>query len=267
MITFIHPLIIPVICCAIAMGQTSIHDPELDYINTSESICAEFGIVKNDEVLRLDLDLNDSGQFVTFLTYKGTGSKGGANWTAYSPHEGEYNRIDNIQFREDFVRAGRVEGINPTGGLLVLYPGKGAGILVRYQLLDGQAYQEELRHLDYTKTEDQKLFESIFKRKINEPMPDEFFRNPPHKVIEVKEIMERIHVPTEQGLRPKTEFNIAHTKVPIATTPFSTTNAPNVKPTTFIEEQSKSRPWLIWVIIIVIVIGISFLWLIIKSRR
>ena len=263
----IHSLIILLFGYAIAVGQasTSIHDPELDYINTSDSICAEFGIVKKDEVLRLDLDLDDSGRLVTFLTYKGTGSKGGANWTAYSPHDGGYDRIDNIQFREDFVRAGKVEKINPIGGLLVLYPGKGAGILVRYHFLDGQAHQEELRHLDYAKPEDQKLFESIFKRKLNEPMPDEFFKNPPHKVIEVKEIMARSHAPNEQGQQPENEFNIAHPKVPIVTPPSSTTKAPEVKQTTSNEEQSKSTPWLVWVI--VIVMGISLLWLVLKNRR
>lgn len=178
-------------CFLITEVRAKVFDPESDYVNTSDALCAEYGILKKDEVLRLDLDLSGRGLSTVFLTFCGTGSKSGPVWTAYTPHDDYYDRADGIQFREDFLRAGKVEGISPAGGLLVLYPGKGAGNLVHYQIEGDHVKQRDVQKLDYSKLEDQQLFESIFGRKIDEPMPDDFFKKPPHKVIKVTDIMAR----------------------------------------------------------------------------
>lgn len=184
--------------CSIALAQPvptkggPVADPELDYINTPEAVCAEMGILKKDEIIRRDFDLDGSGNLVTFLAFRGTGSKGGVNWTAYVPRDGKFHRIDNIQFREDFVRVGKVARLNPSGGLLTMYPGKGGGgVLVRYEFKDGELRSSELASLDDDKAEDRDLFARIFGRETDEPMPEGFYKNPPHQVIRVVDILER----------------------------------------------------------------------------
>jgi len=172
-------------------GESLVLDPEVDFINTSEAVCAEFGIIKKDEVIRLDLDINNTANPVAFLSFNGTGSNSGSVWAAYIKGVDGYRRIDGIQFREDFLRVGKVDELNPAGGLVVLYPGKGGGNLARYQFVNGKAKFDEIRTLDYSNEEDQRLFESIFKRKLGEPMSDEYFAHPQHKVIPVKDIVER----------------------------------------------------------------------------
>lgn len=68
--------------CSIALAQSlpskggPVADPELDYINTPEAVCAEVGILKKDEIIRRDFDLDGSGNLVTFLAFRGTASKG-----------------------------------------------------------------------------------------------------------------------------------------------------------------------------------------------
>jgi hypothetical protein len=179
-------------CAIFAQGGDSlVLDPEVDFINSSEAVCAEFGIIKKDEVVRLDLDVNNTASPVVFLSFNGTGSNSGSVWAAYIKGVDGYRRIDGIQFREDFLRAGKVDELNPAGGLVVLYPGKGGGNLARYQFVNGKAKFDEIRTLDYSNEEDQRLFESIFKRKLGEPMSAEYFAHPPHKVIPVKDIVER----------------------------------------------------------------------------
>jgi len=184
--------------CSMALAQPvpskdgPVADPELDYINTPEAVCAEMGILKKDEIIRRDFDLDGSGNLVTFLAFRGTGSRGGSNWTAYLPRDGKFHRIDNIQFREDFVRAGKVEDLNPSGGLLALYLGKGGGGgLVRYELKDGELHFSELPSLNYDRAKDRELFERIFGRETDERMPEGFYKNPPHQVIRVVDILER----------------------------------------------------------------------------
>jgi hypothetical protein len=189
-------------CVAFAQIHPLVTDPEVDYISTSDSVCAEFGILKKDEVLRRDLDLDDSGRLAVFLRYNSAGSKGGASWTAYVLNNGGlYYRIDNVQLREDFLRVGKVPELNPLGGLMTLWPGKGGGILVRYCFVDGKSVLDEQRTLDYSNADDQRIFELAFKRKIGTSMPDEYFKNPPHKVIAVKDIVARMR-PSPQLPQP-----------------------------------------------------------------
>jgi len=205
-------------CLAVARSSELVADPEVDFVNTPETACAEFGILKKDRLLRLDLDLNGDGRPTIFLAYEGSGSKSGSTWTAYAPESSGYARTYGVRFREDFFRAGIVPDLNPSGGLLVLYPGKGAGKLVRYPFSDGQVQPAiELRILDYSKAEDRDLFERIFGRKLNESMPKEYFTNPPHKVIDVMEINARVNA--QQITTPPPTTTAQSTPVPTPPSP------------------------------------------------
>jgi hypothetical protein len=234
-------LVLALLVPLVSEVQADIVDPELDYVNTPEVICSRLGILKTDAIVRLDIDLDGSGNQTIFLNFKGTGSRGGANWTAYSPGPSGYVRTDGIQFREDFFRAGIVPDLNPSGGLLVLYPGKGAGKLVRYPFSGGRVQeQEELRILDYSKAEDRDLFERIFDRKLNDPLPKEYFTNPPHKVIDVKDIFAR--VPAAQITTPPTTTEQS-TPVPTPLSPAPVEKqAPKPEASSTLAVETKSAP-------------------------
>lgn len=263
-----HPLLI--LAAALLMASPSraiVSDPELDFIRTPDDVAAEYGISKKDEIIRLELDLTGDGQPTVFLTYKGTGSRGGAVWTAYSPTTGGFLRADGFQFREDFVRAGKVDELNPSGGLLVLYPGKGAGNLVRYKFNGGKAIQEDVQKLDYSNPDHQQLFERVFGRKLSEPMPDEFFKKPPHQVIEVKSIEARLGLTPGNGT-PAVAANetTSAPRPPPAVQPSASKKAPEAKLSVSSpsEEPASSTPWSIIVVLIVAASGL--LWLLLKRR-
>lgn len=194
-----------IMTCLLAFkAKGLVADPEVDFINTPDTVRAEFGISKKDEIIRLELDLIGDGKSTVFLTYKGTGSRGGANWTAYAPIDGGYARTDGIQFREDLVRAGKLDELNPRGGLLILYPGKGGGNLFHITFDDSGTLLigEEVMQLDYSNPDHQQLYERIFGRKLGQPMSDEFFKNPPHKVVAVAEILARPQTSNSQKNPP-----------------------------------------------------------------
>lgn len=192
-------------CLLASNAKSLVADPEVDFVNTPDTVRAEFGISKKDEIIRLELDLIGDGKSTVFLTYKGTGSRGGANWTAYAPIDGGYARTDGIQFREDLVRAGKLDELNPRGGLLILYPGKGGGNLFRITFDDSGTLLigEEVMQLDYSNLDHQQLYERIFGRKLGQPMSDEFFKSPPHKVVAVAEILARPQASNSQQEPPK----------------------------------------------------------------
>jgi len=252
-------------CVAFAQIHPLVTDPEVDYINTSDSVCAEFGILKKDEVLRRDLDLDDSGRLAVFLRYNSAGSKGGATWTAYVLNNGGlYYRIDNVQFREDFLRVGKVPELNPSGGLMTLWPGKGGGILVRYCFTDGKAVLDELRTLDYSNADDQRIFELAFKRKVGTPMSDEYFKNPPHKVIAVKDIVARKR-PSPQVPQPVEETPNAAQPIPPDVPAVQNNSAPkSEKLVTPVAQQSNDD--LTWIIIGIVIILALVVTLVLKRR-
>lgn len=246
-------------------SRAIVTDPELDFIKTPDDVAAEYGISKKDEIIRLELDLTEIGQPTVFLTYNGTGSRGGAVWTAYSPTSGGYLRVDGIQFREDFVRAGKVDELNPSGGLLALYPGKGAGNLVRYKIEGGKATQEYVQKVDYSNPDHQLLFERVFGRKLGEPMPDEFFKKPPHLVIEVKSVEARASSMPSHGTPAGTNETTpapkpppgVHPATPMPSEARATASTPS-------EEPASSNPWNIIVVLIVAAGGL--LWMVLKRR-
>ena len=247
-------------CLAVARSSEPIADPEADYVNTPQEVCAEFGILKKSRVLRLELDLDGQGQPVIFLTFDGAGSKSGPVWTAYLPEASGYIRTDGIQFREEFVRAGKVPELNPSGGLLVLYPGKGAGNLVRYPLSGGLIQQqEELRRLDYNKPQDQELFEHIFKRKLDRPIPNEYFANPPHRVIDVKEIMDRVSPQRHQAAPTERPPIVATISDPPSMPASPQSRAVEIQPAAQAKDQATSRKPLLrtWIIGGILLIGVA----------
>lgn len=261
-------LILAAVLLLASPSRAIVTDPEIDFIRTSDDVAAEYGISKKDEIIRLELDLTGDGQPTVFLTYKGTGSRGGAVWTAYSPTSGGYSRADGLQFREDFIRAGKVDELNPSGGLLVLYPGKGAGNLVRYKFNGEKAIQEDVQKLDYSNPDHQQLFERVFGRKLSEPMPDEFFKKPAHQVIEVKSIEARLGLTPGNGtLAVATNETTTAPKPPPVVQPTTPKKAPAATPTasTPSEETTSSTPWSVIVILIVAATGL--LWLLVKKRK
>jgi len=250
----------------ITQVQAKVVDPECDYVNTPDEVCAEYGILKKDEVIRLDLDLDGSGRSTVFLSFNGTGSKSGSVWTAYTPHDDYYDRADGIQFREDFLRVGKIEGISPTGGLLVLYPGKAAGKLVHYQIDGEHVKLREILEIDYSKPEDQQLFERIFERKLDEAMPDEFFKNPPHKVIKVTEIMARQEA-SKWPKEPPKQQSSSSAPVPLAVVKSQLDRIPDSKRVEPRNERPASIPWLVLVTLFVAATGLLSLLLKWRLRR
>ncbi len=260
------------VICAFIQGvsaQVIIDDPEIDFIQTPESVCAEFGISKKDQILRLELDISGDGGPAVFLTYRGTGSsRAGANWTAYVPSTNGYKRTDGIEFREDSVRAGKVEGFNDSGGLVSFLPGRGGGILFRHRLLehDGVLVTEEIMEMNWEDPEHVQIFEQVFRRKLDEPMPDEFFKKPSHQVIEVKSIEARAaSKPNSDTAETATNETSQKVNSPqFAQPPLKI--APEAKPTasTPSQEPASSTPWSVIAVLIFAAIGL--LWLLLKRQ-
>lgn len=167
-------------------------DPEQDYVSTPEAVRAELGILPKDDLLRLDLDLDGSGRKAVFLACKGVGSKGGPIWTAYLPAAGgQYERVDGIQFRTDFVQAGKIPDYNPSGGLVALFPGKGGGTLVRYRFASGRFSMEEIGQLDSSVAKDCQVFETVFHRPWDAPTPQADPAGLSPRVVPVSKVLER----------------------------------------------------------------------------
>ncbi len=262
--TKLSSLIIVAMLLLTSPSRGIITDPEINFIRTPDDVAAEYGIIKKDEIIRLELDLTGDGQPTVFLAYKGTGSRGGAVWTAYSPTSRGYMRADGLQFRMDFVRAGKVDDLNPKGGLLVLYPGKGAGNLVRYNIDGTRTIREEVQKLDYSNPDHQQLFEQLFGRRLDAPMPDEFFKKTPYQVIEVKAIETRASTNTNDDTSNLLN-NDDISKAPANVQTAATKKPYEAKPTvaTPNEEASLSIPWSL--IVMLIVAALSLMWLLLKK--
>jgi hypothetical protein len=243
--------------------QRRIIDPERDYVASPHP---EFGGLSSDELLRLDLDLNGEGKATVFLTTKKFGSRSGYTWTAYTPAEGNrYRRIDYtsdgnlIQFRPDLVFAGKYPGLANNGGLLILYPGKEGGSLIRYEITDGVANSYQVRALNYQRPEDKKLFEAIFKRDVEKPLPAEYFTAPPYRVLSAKEVRARSpeSAPEPALVAPPspTPPSRTATSAPAAPVP-----APTVaeSPARVVERKSPVWPWLVGIAALTVIAVLLF---------
>jgi hypothetical protein len=260
--TVVKPLLLGVLLAglvavvAVAQEQPPrIADPEWDYVKSPHP---EFGGLSDDQVVRLDLDLDGDGKATVFLTLKKFGSKSGYTWTAYDPVEGGgYRRIDNttdgnlIQFRTDTVFAGQYPDLTDRGGLLVFYYGKrGVGNLYRYEIRNGIASSQELRVLDFAKEEDKKLFAAIFKREVDQPLPAEHFTKPPYRVLSATSI--RAKSPNEplspapvEAPKPPAAPPVRSMPAPVATASSPPTPAVADTPAPMVERKSPVWPWLV----------------------
>lgn len=197
--------------CEVLAGDRIITDPEVDYV--SGQFLPEDS-QPSSEVYRRDFILGKGQPATVFLSYKGMADRSGQIWAAYHPVAGGYQRIDYtsdgklIQFRNDFVFAGEYPGLINQGGLLVLYPGKGGGDLVRYEIKNGVAKAEMIRVLDYDNPEDASLFEGVFHRKVGAVLDPSYFTHPPFSVISAAAIRSRTGthqaLPVVSQERPKT---------------------------------------------------------------
>jgi hypothetical protein len=230
-----------------------VSDPEGDFVHTPESTMAELGMLRSDEILRLQMDLFGNGKETIFLTYRAGGSKFGPAWTAYVPaNEHGYYRIDSIQFRTDFYHAGAVPGIAGPGTLLALHPGKGGGDLIRYDFRDGAAYYSIARTLDFTNPDDRKLFAAIFNREVDQAPPVVESSKPPYEVLSAPSILDKRS--SMQDVRD-------------APTPYAVVS--NAAPTATAREGPPAvvkRVGLVWPTVVGIALLVSFV-LIFRSRR
>ena len=246
-------LLIQAIALSREEDTTIISDPELDFINNSF-------IFKNSthkkEIIRKELDLTGEGQLAIFLRASVGGGRCGQYWTAYLKTGGNsYKRYEDVEFRDDTFRAGNVPAFNPTGGILTYYPGNGAGDLMRITFSSSEAVTHKIRTIVTSNPEDQLVFESIFGRKLSDPIPEEYFRNPSHKVISVAEILARPKVDNYKSDLLKGSDASVDVSRQVANSQHSdkTFESNQVTPQA---ERNNSPLWLIIVYLIVVVSGI-----------
>ena len=249
-----------------ARAEEPIRDPEVDFINTPEEVRANWGILPEPGIKRLDLDLTGNGHATIFLAYNGVCSKGGTGWTAYHPTGVGYVRTYGIQFREDFVRAGKIEGFTPDGGLMLVYPGKGGGVLCRTSVgSTGKLTTQEVMDLDYSNPDHQKLFERVIGRKLDEPMPDEFFRNPPHQVIDVKSIEARAASKSGMGTGDDTGGSTPTLNASsVVQSPVPKKDPATVQESAVGEDSASGMLWTVVVVLIGAAVGLG--WWLVKRR-
>lgn len=254
-------------------GADTVNDPDLDFIQLPDAVLVEVGLLRNDTIKRLELNVSGTGKPYVFLTFEGNGSKGGEVWVCYEPIEsGNYRRIatfDNgqstFQFRTDLFFAGKYPGFLDQGGLLVLYPGKGGGgTLVRYQFGDGTARVDEVRDLDYSKPEDKKLFEAIFKRDVDKPLPAEYFTAPPYQVLSAKEVRARSpeRLPEPPPIAPPSPAPPSLPSTPTPATPVATsmpaplpeTAMPVAQtPAAVVDHKAPLWSWMVGILVLVVI--------------
>jgi hypothetical protein len=116
--------------------------------------------------------------------------------------------------------------------------------------------------LDYSNSDHQQLFERVFGRKLSEPMPDEFFKKPPHQVIEVKSIEARAASKPKIGTAEAASTETTPTPKP---SPVVQPPTPQKLPSTTPTTTPPSTPWSIIVVLIVAAGGL--LWLLLKGRK
>lgn len=172
-----------------ALEAKSVLDPELDFITQSFI----FKTTSHKKfIIRKNIDIYESGKPGIFLRTIVGGGKLGQYWTAYIPNsKGSYDRFDDLQFREDTFKAGKVPEYNPAGGIITYYPGKGGGELVRLLFKDNKVHVEKIKTIDIHKNDDRAIFKKIFGRKMGESLPPSNLDHPHHSAIKVEDVLKR----------------------------------------------------------------------------
>lgn len=181
---FFYSIVIMLMLSSFSYAQEQIvANPNLDFIETASKMGDFAYLPRGKEVYRLDLDLYSNKKHVIFLSFKRWGSKAGNGWIAYAPIGGGYVRVKNsadLVFRIDGFYA-----IDPKGGLFVLYPGRGGGDLVHYDIKNGAVQMRKLQSVDYSKSEDKKYVENILGHKLEDRSSED---HPAYKILTVSAI-------------------------------------------------------------------------------
>ena len=166
-------------------SQGVVSNPVDDFLATPDETWVSIGVLNRGSILRADLDLAGEGKPSVFLAYRAGASKEGLIWTGYvNLGNGNYRRENQIVFRPDTFRVGKLDKFNPSGGLVRFAFGRGGGDIIRYQLgSNGVLTESVLKTIDSESREDQELFETIFGRKIGDPSPSVNFEQPPFKSL------------------------------------------------------------------------------------
>jgi hypothetical protein len=147
-------------------AQGIVKDPIEDFLQFKKP--AEGGVYSELQVLYvLDLDINNTGIPIRFISFNGNGGKTGSFWQAYAPVPGGYLPVDDTDnafyFNRDTFYVGT---ITETGqyGLLAYIPGRGGGDLELYRVINNKVAITDLGALDLSKQSDSDNFNKYFGR-------------------------------------------------------------------------------------------------------
>jgi hypothetical protein len=195
MLKFVLGSMIMLVFSNLSSGQCQVvTNPEWDFVSSASKVNDFAYLPRTDEIYRLDLDLYGDGKPTIFLTFRRWGSKSGNAWIAYTPTDGGYYRVDQttdgkyiIVFRIDgFYAFGKIAGYSNQGGLYALYPGKGGGDLVHYNIRNGSLSQNAVCSIDYSNPKDMKLAALILGHDLGNYQ--KFEDHPPYKVLSAASI-------------------------------------------------------------------------------
>jgi hypothetical protein len=149
---------------AVLNGQSVVKDPIENFLEFKKP--AEGGVYADLQTLYvLDLDINNDGAPVRFISFNGNGGKSGSFWQAYVPDPGGYAPVDDTDdtfyFSRDTFYVGRIK---ETGqyGLLAYIPGRGGGDLELYRIVNNKVVKTEIGTLDLSNEADVEEFAKYF---------------------------------------------------------------------------------------------------------
>jgi hypothetical protein len=145
-------------------GQGIVKDPIQDFLQFKKP--AEGGVYSDLRVLYvLDLDINNTGVPIRFISFNGNGGKSGSFWQAYAPEPGGYVPIDDTDNAFYFSRNTFYVGtITETGqyGLLTYIPGRGGGDLELYRVINNKVVKTDVGSLDLSNEADAEKLKKYF---------------------------------------------------------------------------------------------------------
>ncbi len=258
-----------VLLCADVSFSQIIKDPIQDFLFTQNiNITSSLPQLKNLYILQCRM--SQTGQPATLVSFNGLSGKQGNIWTAYIPVNDGYVKADDntdfgFIFRQDAFYIGFIDN---QYGLLAYAPGKGAGDLNLFQLVNGKITERNIGSLNLSVPKDQQEFDNYFgkapdwKSKKKYPIKilglDELRKAGYDVDLAIKEANKAIHpVPTASPLAVQSPSGSQFTSVPIQQ-PTSTSVVKIKTP------QSFPWPWIVGAILLLL--GGGFLFLHKKSR-
>ena len=247
-INLLPALVVLLFSIGVSLASETVDDPESDFVTNSLTYKST---KDKEQIIRIDADVFGDGNLVAFLRTVAGGGELGQYSTAYIPvRGGGFARVEDVQFREDTFKAGKDKEHNPNGGILAYYPSKRGGDLMRITFVGGETTTEKIRFLNDGKEEDRALFKKLFGRGMDEGLPRQYFENPPHELIVVKDILARADSQPEQLTR--SFGTTAPTSVPATTKSSSESSkeqAPEAEnPKSPIAETAQNENHLPWIL-------------------